>query len=328
MTIPNTGIKYFPFASEIPYQTTTNNKITNKIAQNIWGTVLADRNAAVCCFGGLFESYFSLVFIEAISYLTPSKTIYWLGNKEYYDLIKLQGLAIPHDNGVDQLTLDQYPVPIFLDEKDYFYYNVLNNVFPANKFIRKNIKKYVISNVGRSAGYRILDNLTFSYKDDFRPKLRKYKDDKFLQWAEKVNLDLKRPMVCVFPDKHQRKFCPHLLGWEGSQVKGLVEVMRQIGGVVLVFSKEPEKYRTAFGYYPPFDLNMMVGALRRAELILADECDYFVLAGMENSEIKMLFKWRKRSVWDPTRNLKMLGVVPKTYQATYVYPKDILEVFK
>lgn len=85
--------KFFPFSAGIPWKVERGKYIVPEIDSETWHKVLDSRDITIVAFGGLFESFFSLVAAEALVSFDSGHRIYWLGNQEYNIFARSQNLC-------------------------------------------------------------------------------------------------------------------------------------------------------------------------------------------------------------------------------------------
>jgi len=119
--------RFFPFSPGIPWLIDSYLYIIPKIDFETWKTVISNRNIVITVFGGLLESLFSLCVAEAVNSFDPNHKIQWIGKEEYFPLLRYQGICKPSPINLTQKILKKYPVPLFLDNEDNAYFNILHN---------------------------------------------------------------------------------------------------------------------------------------------------------------------------------------------------------
>lgn len=268
-------IKYFPFAPGIPW----NMKgpfLDPTLNVNIWGNILQNRNAVVVVHGGLIESFVSLIYLEIINHLAPNKKIYWYGDSKFHQLIWLNGLASICATEISPDILSKFPVPIFLDKKEFFYYNVLNNYLNIKTirgtFSYKN-KKPILEQLFKNT---TLANWNISYIPQIRKNIN------FIElkaWAKINNFSFTQPYVCIFPDRGVSIHPESFLGLTITQIKSLAAILKQAGVTLICFTQDINKYHNSVYALPP-KIDYILYMLPKAKTILSEEVDYLLLGGM------------------------------------------------
>lgn len=311
-------MRIFPFAPGVPWKF-RNNVIVPNISGEYWTKLTQDRDLVVACFGGLFESYFSLSFLEALNQIFPRANLFWAGNPQFDCFRQFQGLAKPFPD-ITPEHLDRFPIPIFWDKNNRTYFNVCCN-YPNRKNIfgaKKNKMTGVMFN-------QLFRNLIIPWKQNYTPQLRNFQPRPNLLQFLKVNQLDTRPFVLIVPGEtglSQRKEV--FLKWSPAQVKSLAAILAQKQIATLVLTKSP-------GLFTDFNIRTWLPdpqdtpyLLPKAKAILSKEMDHLYL-GLLTSPAHLLGRIQLRSK-NPgpilKQNAKWLGL-PATHP---IYIKQELSV--
>lgn len=155
-------------------------------------------------FGTLSQVYFSLFLFEFYKKKYPDKKLYFIGNPDYYELIKWQGIAsVVDEHNLSPELLKKYPCPIFQDLDNNIFYNPLFQISFYTDELGIPVKKNK-SNLE----YCILENLCIDnyklYKPCFRlfPEPKEY-DISFNNWLNLNKYILQEnPIIVYLPKVH------------------------------------------------------------------------------------------------------------------------------
>lgn len=308
------NIKFFPFAPGIPWKT-RGNYVVPELSTAIWENVLNDKQLVVVAHGGLFESFFSLSIIEAFNIINPGRDVYWTGNSKYESLVYMNGISKLSPVDIEDWRAKDYPVPIFLDKKDYAYINCLNN------YIMLGLKD---SNWNSRASVcqQIFRNSTLSWDSRYIPKIRTlFTSDDLEDWRKRSKFYNNKPYVLIFPDvtgmsMHTTK-CLH---WGPSEVKALSSLLYSSGYSLVVCTNNPRQYYDNYSYVAPANLDFVLYLISGAKAIISKEID-FLLMGLLLSDAKIISNaFSKKRMFSPSVNKRFLKVNNMTYNTLTLTP--------
>ncbi len=154
-------------------------------------------------FGALSQIYFSLFLFEFYKKNYPDKKLFFIGNPEYYELVRWQGLAkVVEEHNFTPDVLKRYPCPIFHDLDGNIFYNPLYQIkcftdelgIPV-KMNKSNLEITILNSL-------CIDNYN-SYKTSFRlfPEPKDY-DVSFDNWLNLNKYILQKdPVILFLPEK-------------------------------------------------------------------------------------------------------------------------------
>ena len=310
-------IKYFPFAPGIPWRL-KNGYIVPKIDGNVWEYALDKRDIVVVCFGGLFESFLSLSYLEVFNFYYPNKKLFWAGYSKYYSLVKWNGLASTID--LDDKIGDKYPIPIFLDKKDKVYFNCLNNYVIAKSFNGKKKCRPTIP-----ATMQVARNLFGKWSDEFLPKLRNFEvSPEYSQWDKLYKIS---SYICIFPDSTELSIHKESgFRWDEMEVKSLASILKVKGITTIVFTEEGFKYNDSVCKVVPLKLDYILNIISKAKAILSNDIDFLFLGNLISSGILMMEPLC--NAFNLKRNNKFLGDRNVIYVPRKLLPKDVADWIK
>jgi len=89
------SVKSFPWSPGIPWKVRRGKYVIPELPAELVSNVLRGKEAVVCSFGGLLESFYSLSILETMNKNLLAKKLYWAGNNEYEPLVAANSLAQP-----------------------------------------------------------------------------------------------------------------------------------------------------------------------------------------------------------------------------------------
>lgn len=281
-------MRIFPFAPGIPWKF-RNNVLVPRISGEYWHKLVQGRDLVVTCFSGLFESYFSLSFLEALNQIVPQANLFWAGNSKFDCLRQFQGLARPFTD-ITQDHLDRFPIPIFWDKNNRTYFNACCN-YPNRKNIL-GVKKNKTTGVMFDQIFR---NLMLLWKSSYNPQLRNYQPrPALLQWIKVNQLD-SRPFVLIVPGETKLSQRNEVfLKWSPNQVKALAAILAQQQISTVVLTNTPGQFADFHIRTWAPDPQDIPYLLPRAKAILSKEMDYLYL-GLLTSPAQLIGRIQLRS---------------------------------
>jgi hypothetical protein len=283
----SSGIKYFPFTPEVPWKV-SNGIILPKMEPKLWKKLVNTRTPVIFCYGGLFESYFSLACAEVIHRAYPYKSIYWCGNKKFSQLINLSGIvSINQESVISEECRFKYPTPLFLDRKKHVYFNCLNNYINLYNYLGKKLPFNI-----NPLTQQIFDNVMVPWKDYF-PILRKLKQlPEFDKWRELKKFNINRPFLAIFPDNtgwsEHKKIS--FLGWSIHQIRSFVAMVNQIGLEVVIVTPHVNRYYGIKALIIEPKLEQVLYIIEKAKFLLSNELDFIFLKMLNKEPQKIICK--------------------------------------
>lgn len=271
------SIKYFPFAPGIPWKVKNGKYVVPELPSEAWRHALHGRDAVVVAYGGLIESFVSLSYLEILNYTMPSVKLHWCGNLKFKPLISINGLGSFEETNIKDIV-SNYPVPLFMDQKDNVFFNCLNNYLNVKPYYGGkgyHDKKPIIRQIFR--------NSTFKWDTHYTPQLRNLNCDLELKrWAQSAKFQFKRPYVCVFPEAGWSQHDQSMLNWTDAELKAFSMMLKQADISVIVFTNYPNKYNNSI-YTIPIRLDFMFNLIPNAKAVLSKDIDMLLISNMISS---------------------------------------------
>ena len=268
--------KYFPFSPGIPWKIKNSKYIVPELDADIWDLVLGDKEIIVTCFGGAFESFFSLSYLEALSAIDSSRKLSWLGFEIFEPMLTAQRLASPSLVRFEPVTLEKYPAPLFLDAENNAYINVLNNYIETRSYW----DSHPIVNKDPLAK-QLFSNAMIAW-DNSVPQLRRLEDisGEFIKRSKSSKLRLDRKFVLVIPDRCFGQLPYRCLDWGHQNVRELAAILRNFGLQVVVVSDSPHLYHGSRVHVVEPSILFLLNLVEKAFVILSHDIDWHLIAMM------------------------------------------------
>jgi hypothetical protein len=315
-----TTSRIFPYCPGIIWKLRSN-LIIPKLDINNWKRAIDDREIVIVNFGGLFETYFSLSYFEALNKLHPQKDITFNGQEQFSQLININGLG-NCNSLINKEQAIKYPIPIFLDKSNHTYFNCLNNYLYIKNSNGKNEFKR------RSAlSKQLFENSCLDWNINYTPQLRNLKlSNVFKEFKQFKKFDIDRPYVLIFPDNNSG-FSMHsisMLGWTVAQVKSFVSMTSSKGIQTVIITKHIGRYTGINSLVLAPKLDNILSLIEKSSVILSDEVD-FLLIGLLLSKNGKIIARDVNKEFSIKKNQKYLGTNNKLYLAKELEP---IKVFK
>lgn len=269
--------KFFPFSAGIPWKIERGKYIVPYIDREIWHKVLDDKNIIISVFGSYLESYFSLSVAEMFAKLDPKRKVYWLGNPEYEVFFKLQGLCKPCNIKLTKDGVERYPTPIFFDQKDNAYFNVLNNYLIKTSYWGLHLKK-----VNDPILKQIFANVMVPW-NGYIPKMRNLGSEYFDELVRTgVLKDRSRIITLILNENIE-----DMLRWNIHHIKEFSQLVSNKGFRFVVFSKYSNLFHGTKIIACDFDIRKILQILSRSWLAMSNDIN-FSLISMMASDCKII----------------------------------------
>lgn len=313
--------KIFPYCPGVTWSLSSEGYVIPKLERGAWEYATKNRDIVIVCFGGLFETLMSLTFAEAVKFYYPEKSIFWTGDVDYKPLVDKNDICQFFESKVDKKVVKKYPIPIFLDEKNYAYYNCLFNYINRHTIDKKKRHHDV-----RAVSKQIFNNSLFEWKGEFTPKIRKKDEIKNEKIENTLGFGLSGKYCLIVPEREgysERGF--KNLKWSPHQVRSLASMLSSIGvKTVVLSSNDIYKSSSTFVLEPSLD-NLLI-CLQNSNYLLSEEVD-IALGGLLLSESFILGP-KTYSEFGLIKNKKFLKSENKI-ETPYVFePYEVFNLIK
>ncbi len=265
--------KYFPFSAGIPWKVERGKYIVPEIDSATWHKVTEGRDIVITAFGGLFESFFSLSVAEALNAFDPSRKLYWLGNPGYEFFVRAQGLCKVSNINLTSDILKSYPVPLFFDQSNNAYVNVLNNYLLRTSYWGKYPEQVKIPVVEQ-----IFRNSMIPWQS-YIPIMRKVGSE-FYDELEKVNRLTYRSKIVVIIHSNCDK---DVLGWNVHNIKEFAQLVGSKGLRVVLFTHNPSIFHGTKIIVHQYDIRKILQVVQKSWMILSTDVDWLLISLMTSN---------------------------------------------
>ena len=305
--------KLFPFSPGIPWKILNNHFVVPEINAKIWQRVLNDKDFVISCYGGLLESFFSLLYSEILLKIEPYRNVYWMGNEDQYKIVNYQGLTKIFEYNLGIETLKDYPVPIFMDAENNAYYNVLNNYL-----ITKSFKSNKVIDTDGCISKQLLSNLMIPW-DDYSIKLRKFDDYKYKSWKKESGIENNK-FIVILP-KSNSYHSVDCLGWDDRMISELASMVRHLGYKVI--SCNDSYSRSTLVVNASSKIDVVLGLIMDGAVLLSKSIDYLLIS-MLISDISILSR-ELDGIYNINENMDFLGCNNMFYSDIDLHPRDVFD---
>jgi len=264
-------IKYFPFSPGIPWKIKRNKYIIPKINYDLYYKVIKNKNIVLLCFGGFFETYFSLSIFEELKQLNINNKLFFKGNEKFNFLPLYQGLSKIFPYNLDKNITLKYPVPLFFDKNDNVYINCLNDYIDLKGFLGTGKFKN-----SKPIFKQIFQNSLLNWDNNF-PIFRNNQYSKIEQWSKLNKFDIKKPYIMLFPFKTEcSEFQDEYLDWNLYDVKKFISMVSSYVNVVVCHNNKQDLFNTRAYVIDNSSLDLIIPLLQSASFVISKEVDYIL----------------------------------------------------
>ena len=269
--------RFFPFSAGIPWKIERGKFIIPEIDSETWHKVLDGKDIIITAFGGLFESFFSLSVAEALVAFDPGHTLYWLGNTEFSIFAKSQNLCKISMINMDHDTIANYPTPIFFDQSDRAYFNVLNNYLVRTSYWGKYPEL-----VKAPAVHQIFRNSMAPWHG-YVPKLRQLGSEFYEELCGTSRIRSSSRIVLIVLDSVEKD----VLGWNIHNIREFSQLASTKGLKVIVMCRNSSVFYGTKVLAFEYDLRKILQIMVKSWMILSSNI-HWLLIGMMISNAKIV----------------------------------------
>lgn len=307
--------KYFPFSAGVPWKTERGKYIVPEIDSAIWHKVTGGRDIIITAFGGLFESFFSLSVVEALNSFDSSHKLYWLGNPSYEFFVRAQGLSKVSNINLTSETLKSYPVPLFFDQDNNAYMNVLNNYLTRTSYWGKYPQQ-----VDAPVVEQIFRNAMIPWQN-YIPVMRKAGSE-FYNELEKVNhITYRSKIVTIIHNINN----DDTLKWNIHNIKEFAQLAGINGLKVVLFTHNPLIFHGTKMIVHQYDIRKIIQVLQKSWMVLSTDV-HWLLISLMISDAKVISKYID-GPYDLFKNAEILQVQNDIFtDKNWVSPIDVITI--
>jgi hypothetical protein len=266
--------QFFPFCPGIQWKVERGKYVVPEVDSETWQKTIHGKEIVVTVFGGLLESFISLSVLEAITSIEPSRNVTWLGNAGFNQLLQLHGLCKSSSIGLTKEHLAKYPAPVFFDQDNRVYFNVLNNYLTRYSYWGENpetvddpVVKQIFSNSLLPWNYQV-------------PRLRALNPVD----SSKIMKDNKdRVILFVLDGVYEHSF--KTLEWGVHNIRELAAMLFGKKFKVVVATDKPGPFYGTKAVPIPCDQKTVLTMISKAWMVLSPTIDWLLIALMLSKAI-------------------------------------------
>lgn len=263
--------KFFPFSAGIPWKIERGKYIVPEIDSETWHQVLAGRDIIITAFGGLFESFFSLAAAEALNSFDPGHRIFWLGNPRYEFLVRAQNICQLSSIDLTSEMLENYPTPIFFDQDNRAYLNLLNNYLERKSYWGKYPEP-----VDSPVVEQIFQNVMVPWHSNYAPKFRKLGKEFYEEFYRTRRLRPRSKFVLFVLDETNHD----VLNWNLHNIKEFTQLASHKGLKVVVFTRNTQMFYGTKMFVYEYDIRKILQMIKYSWMVFSTTVHWLLIAMM------------------------------------------------
>lgn len=277
--------KYFSFSRTIPWKCYHNPSpseyvITSHVERGPLSAVINNKDTYMVVFGGLLESFFSLILLEVTNKICPQNDLYWIGKSTFSDLVKLNALAKISNINFNKELLINYPTPLFVDKKDHVYYNFITN-YIKNPFTLKKIPFPIIQ--------QLLNNCIIDKPLEYLPELRLTDFlDSYHTACLLAKINENKPFLLIFDDMKLSMHNKKTLNWSVQQVFSFASMLNSIGVDCVMLTDKVTRYHNSAVKALPFRFDYAWHLLTKARYLMSYCIDPLLIGILLSSKCRII----------------------------------------
>jgi len=280
--------KFFPFSPGIPWKIERGKYILPQISSNIWNQVLVDKNIVITVpFGGLLESFFSLSVAEALNFFDgKNHKVFWLGPSQYSIFPRLQNLSTICYKNITKEILEKYPAPIFFDQQNNVYINILHNYLT-----RYSYWGLYPEPVDTPILFQIFKNMCIPFDKKYIPHLRKMHGISFADKLYETNkLRPRNKFVLIILDENSTE---NTLNWSVRNIKEFNQLATTKRLKTVVFTKNINKFYGSNILCFEYNIKNILDLISKSWMILSNKIDWTFIGMVLSGETHLVARETK-----------------------------------
>lgn len=316
-------ITYFPFLPGVPLHV-SGNIIKRELDSNSWNKLLTERNPIITCFGGLFESYLSLSFAEALNRFYPSKQLYLNIDQKFNKLIELNNIAKPTQL-ISKDLIKKYPFPLFFNDGYETFFNYSYNYLYSIDLAQKSKPHRNYAPIAK----QLFRNSFLPWDINFIPKLRKLQEPlEFTTWKNSKRFNIDKRYILIFPDKTDLSIHSFSeLNWSVAQVKSFVSMCAGSGINSVIITKNTGRYTGINSLVIPPNIEQILYLIEKCSYILSEEIDFLLLSMLLSKNSTIIGRFHKNS-YSLKSNQKFFQTDKKIVEMKVLQPIEVYKAIK
>lgn len=259
--------KYFPFSSGIPWQIDRGKYIIPKIDMLSWKMATDNKGfITIICFGGLFESFYSLIAAESISSINKELKIHIKCDDRFLYFSKAQGICKYSNLIIDKDVVKKYPVPLFFDADNNVYLNILNNYNTRSSYWGKYEEE-----VKGPATKQLYENSLISTSKF--PVLRDIEFDFYNELISSGLIKQTSKIITIITNDNRSS-----LDWSLQNIKEFSQLVATIGFKVVVFTDNVGKFYGTKTVAVGYDIRKITQLIKKSWMVLSSDVDWLLIS--------------------------------------------------
>lgn len=288
--------KFFPFSAGIPWKVDRGKYIIPEIDSETWHKVLDGRNIIITAFGGVLESFFSLAAAEALVSFDPGHRVFWLGDPAYSAFVRAQGLCKASTINLTKDTLKNYPTPLFFDQDENAYLNILNNYLVRLSYWGKYPDQRTAP-----ALEQMFENVMVPWRQNFVPKLRALGTEFYDELCRTGQVRSRSRIVLVVLKPTQ----DDALSWILQNLKEFAQLVNSKGLKVVVFAPNTRMFYGTKIIAHEYDIRKILQVMKKSWMVFSSDVHWLLIAMMV-SDAKVMGR-HMEGPFDLYKNAEYLG---------------------
>lgn len=309
--------RFFPFSAGIPWQMEMGKYIIPNINDFIWEKTINNKNIIIVSFGGLLESFLSLMAAEAFKKTKYNNKLFWKGFSNFNDLVKFQGLCSISDVNITNDDIKNYPTPVFFDKNDNVYFNILNDYKIKKSYwgqCHKEVNLPIIEQIYR--------NICIPW-DGFFPILRNIKSDIYDNLYKTGKIKKRTKIISIILNDVE----DDILDWNIYNTREFAQLASNNGFKVVLFSKDANRFYGSNLFSYKYNYQEVIQFINKSWMVISNDIDWLIIS-MMISNAKIISK-KMFNQYDLLKNADLIGVDNDIFTFNEWYsPIDVFNICK
>ena len=279
---------------------------------------IENKDFLLCCYGGVVETFFSLIYLEYLSLKFKDKKYYWIGNSIFSSMIRSNGLARVLNAQINKEHITKANIP-FLSSEDEKYC-IIN---PLYTYLKKQKKGRKIKDIRNFLAQ--LNNAFIKNVKEYFPLFRdKRIPESYSKWKVANKVIDENNIIMIFPDRtgwsmHSENF----LEWTPSDLRSFTSMMYGKGyKIYIVTNKQSLYYGLSNAKILPLDFDLVFYLLQKSKYIISNEVDWIYIGALV-SKAPIYCRYINKGAFGIYKTMSYIGIDPYKRVETIITPIDV-----